>query len=115
MSGLNRRRLLGSAAALLAAPAIVRAAEVKELNFFYPVTVSAPMATIIDGYCKQYAEETGIVVRAAYAGTYPDALSKSLTAIRGGTGPQFSILLTSDIHTLRALDLIVSLQEIGLD
>lgn len=115
MSGLNRRRLLGSAAALLAAPAIVHAAEVKELNFFYPVTVSAPMATIIDGYCKQYAEETGIVVRAAYAGTYPDALSKSLTAIRGGNGPQFSILLTSDIHTLRALDLIVPLQDIGLD
>ena len=115
MPEIRRRTLIGSTAALLAAPAIVRAAEVKELSFFYPVTVSAPMATIIEGYCRQYAKETGVTVKAAYAGTYPDALSKAVTAIRGGGGPQFSVMLTSDIHTLQALDLIVPLEEIGLD
>ncbi|MGH7191529.1 MAG: ABC transporter substrate-binding protein, partial [Acetobacteraceae bacterium] len=113
MPGIRRRTLLASGAAMLATPAIARAAEVKELSFFYPVTVSAPMASIIEGYCRQYAKETGVTVKAAYAGTYPDALSKAVTAIRGGGGPQFSVMLTSDIHTLQALDLIVPLEEIG--
>ncbi len=115
MPGIRRRTLLASGAAMLTTPAIARAAEVKELSFFYPVTVSAPMASIIEGYCRQYAKETGVTVKAAYAGTYPDALSKAVTAIRGGGGPQFSVMLTSDIHTLQALDLIVPLEEIGLD
>ncbi len=118
MNRITRRSVLaGTAGSIgaLAAPGIVRAATVKELTFFYPVTVSAPMAQIIDGYCQQYAKESGVTVKASYAGTYPDALSKAITAIRGGNGPQFSVLLTSDIHTVQALDLVVPLEDIGLD
>jgi sn-glycerol 3-phosphate transport system substrate-binding protein len=115
MPAMSRRSLLTASAGLLAAPAIVRAAEVKELSFFYPVTVSAPMANIIEGYCKQYAKETGVTIKATYAGTYVDTLTKAITAIRGGNGPQFSVALTADIHTLQALDMIVPLEEIGLD
>ncbi len=116
MPQLSRRSLLaGTAAGLLGAPAIVRADAVKELSFFYPVTVSAPMASIIAEYCAQYEKETGVAVRATYAGTYVDTLTKAVTAIRGGNGPQFSVMLTADIHTLQALDIIVPLEEIGLD
>ncbi|HTU53598.1 MAG TPA: ABC transporter substrate-binding protein [Acetobacteraceae bacterium] len=118
MPAIRRRSLLAGtagAAGLLAAPAILRAQEVKELSFFYPVTVSAPMASIIEEYCAQYAKETGVTVRATYAGTYVDTLSKAVTAIRGGNGPQFSVMLTAAIHTLQALDVIVPLEDIGLD
>ncbi len=118
MPAIRRRSLLAGTAGtagLLAAPAILRAQEVKELNFFYPVTVSAPMASIIAEYCAQYTKETGVAVSATYAGTYPDTLTKAVTAIRGGNGPQFSVMLTADIHTLQALDVIVPLEDIGLD
>ncbi|HUC19360.1 MAG TPA: ABC transporter substrate-binding protein [Acetobacteraceae bacterium] len=118
MLDISRRFLLAGAAGaggLLAAPAILRAEEVKELNFFYPVTVSAPLASIIAEYCAQYAKETGVAMKATYAGTYPETLTKAVTAIRGGNGPQFSVMLTADIHTLQALDVIVPLEEIGLD
>ena len=118
MPAVSRRTVLaGSAgmAGMLAAPAIVRAQQVKELSFFYPVTVSAPMAAIIAGYCEQYAKETGVTVKPTYAGNYQDTLTKAVTAIRGGNGPQFSIMLTADIHTLQALDVIVPLDEVGLD
>ncbi len=70
MTAITRRRLIAGASGALALPAIVRAAPASELSFFYPVTVSAPMAEIIDGYCRQYAKETGVEVKAVYAGTY---------------------------------------------
>ena len=118
MPAVSRRTVLAGSAGVagtLAAPAILRAQQVKELSFFYPVTVSAPMAAIIDEYCTQYAKETGVTVKPTYAGNYQDTLTKAVTAIRGGNGPQFSIMLTADIHTLQALDVIVPLDEVGLD
>jgi len=111
---IRRRHLLASAG-VLAAPAIVRAATVRKLTFYYPVAVGGPLAAIIDGYCAAYQKETGVTVEAVYAGAYSETLIKTTTAIKGGNGPQFAVLLAAEMHSLQDQDILVSLDEIGLD
>ena len=47
--------------------------------------------------------------------TYSETLIKALAAIRAGTGPQFAVLLAAEMHSLQDQDILVSLDEIGLD
>jgi sn-glycerol 3-phosphate transport system substrate-binding protein len=112
---IRRRALLTATAGVLASPAILRAQNAQKLTFYYPVAVGGPIAAIIDGYCKGFQQETGIAVEPVYAGDYSQALIKALTAIKAGTGPQFSVLWASEIHSLVDQDILVSLDEIGLD
>ena len=112
---LQRRALLATAAGVLAAPAILSAQTVQELTFYYPVAVGGPIAAIIDGYCKGFQQETGIAVKPVYAGDYSQTLIKALTAIKSGAGPQFSVLWASEIHSLIDQDILVALDDIGLD
>jgi len=113
---IRRRTLMAAAAAVpLAAPAVVRAQTVKALTFYYPIAVGGPIQAIIDGYCQDFAKETGIVVTPVYAGNYGETLTKAVTAIRAGSGPHFAVLLAAEMHSLQDMDILVSLDEIGLD
>ena len=112
---IRRRTLLAASAGVLAAPAILRAQGVQKLTFYYPIAVGGPLQAIIDGYCKAFQQETGIAVEAVYAGDYSETLIKALAAIRAGTGPQFAVLLAAEMHSLQDQDILVSLDEIGLD
>jgi sn-glycerol 3-phosphate transport system substrate-binding protein len=110
---IRRRHLLASAA--LAAPFVARAQGAKTLTFYYPVAVGGPLAAIVDGFCAAYQKETGVTVEAVYAGDYSQTLIKTTTAIRGGGGPHFAVLLAAEMHSLQDQDILVSLDEIGLD
>ena len=112
---IRRRSLLAATAGTLAMPAVLRAQTVQKLTFYYPVAVGGPIAAIIDSYCKAFQQETGITVEPVYAGDYSQALIKALTAIKAGSGPQFSVLWASEIHSLVDQDILVPLDEIGLD
>src|SRR5665213_890849 len=112
---IRRRNLLAATAGVLAAPAILRAQTVQKLTFYYPVAVGGPLAAIVDGYCSAYQKETGVAVEAVYAGDYSQTLIKTTTAIKGGEGPHFAVLLAAEMHSLQDLDILVSLDEIGLD
>ena len=116
---IRRRHLLaasaGLAAGALAAPAVLRAQEVKALTFYYPIAVGGPIAAIFDGYCKDFQKESGIEVTPVYTGDYSQALIKALTAIKGGAGPQMAVLLAAEMHSLQDAEILVSLDEIGLD
>ncbi len=112
---LYRRTLLTASASLLAAPAILHAQTVQKLTFYYPVAVGGPLAAIMDGYCKAYQQETGVAVEAVYAGDYSQTMIKAVTAIRGGTDPQFAALLAAEMHSLQDQDILVSIDDIGLD
>src|SRR5215469_4004179 len=112
---LRRRTLLAASAATLAAPAVLRAQTVSKLTFYYPVAVGGPIAAIFDGYCKDFQKESGVAVEAVYTGDYSQALVKALTAIKGGSGPQMAVLLAAEMHSLQDQDILVSLDEIGLD
>src|SRR6202795_2535616 len=116
---IRRRRLLAGSAGLfagaLASPALLRAQEVKALTFYYPIAVGGPLQAIMDGYCADFAKATGITVTPVYAGDYSQTLIKATTAIRGGAGPHFAVLLAAEMHSLQDQDILVSLDEIGLD
>jgi sn-glycerol 3-phosphate transport system substrate-binding protein len=112
---IHRRTLLAAGTGMLAAPAILRAQTVEKLTFYYPVAVGGPLAAIIDGYCKAYQQETGVTVEAVYAGDYSQTLIKTTTAIKGGSGPHFAVLLAAEMHSLQDQEILVPLDEIGLD
>ena len=112
---IQRRTLLAATAATLAAPAIVRAQTVKELSFYYPIAVGGPIPAVIDGYCQEFQKQSGIAVKPVYAGDYSNTLIKAVTAIKGGSGPQLAVLLAAEMHSLQDQEILVSLDEIGLD
>jgi sn-glycerol 3-phosphate transport system substrate-binding protein len=115
---MRRRTLLAGAAGtatVLAAPAILRAQTVQALTFYYPIAVGGPIQALIDGYCADYKKETGVTVTPVYAGNYGETLTKAQTAIRAGSGPHFAVLLAAEMHSLQDADILVSLDEIGLD
>jgi sn-glycerol 3-phosphate transport system substrate-binding protein len=113
--GSVTRRGLLAGASLLACPGVTRAQTVEKLTFYYPIAVGGPIPAIIDGYCQAYKSETGVEISPVYAGDYGETLTKAVTAIRGGAGPQFAVLLAAEIHSLQQLDILVALDEIGLD
>jgi sn-glycerol 3-phosphate transport system substrate-binding protein len=112
---IRRRHLLAAGTAMLAAPAVLRAQTVQNLTLYYPVAVGGPLAAIMDGYCKAYQQETGVAIEAVYSGDYSQTLMKATTAIKAGTGPQFAVLLAAEMHSLQDQEILVSLDEIGLD
>jgi sn-glycerol 3-phosphate transport system substrate-binding protein len=112
---IRRRHLLAATASALAAPAVLRAQSVQKLTFYYPVAVGGPLTAIVDGFCSAYQKETGVAVEAVYAGDYSQTLIKTTTAIKAGEGPHFAVLLAAEMHSLQDLDILVSLDEIGLD
>ena len=111
---IRRRTLLSASAAALAAPAVARAQSMK-LSFYYPIAVGGPIPAIIDGYCKEFQAKTGIEVTPVYAGNYGETMVKAVTAIRGGSGPQLAVLLAAEMHSLQDQDILISLDDIGLD
>jgi sn-glycerol 3-phosphate transport system substrate-binding protein len=112
---IHRRTFLAAAAGALATPAILRAQGVQKLTFYYPIAVGGPLQAIMDGYCKAFQQETGIAVEPVYAGDYSQTLIKALAAIKAGTGPQFAVLLAAEMHSLQDQDILVSIDDIGLD
>lgn len=112
---ISRRSLLAATAGVLAMPAVVRAQTVQKLTFYYPIAVGGPLQAIMDGYCKDFQKQTGIAVEPVYSGDYSQTLIKALAAIKAGTGPQFAVLLAAEMHSLQDQDILVSLDDIGLD
>jgi len=70
---------------------------------------------VIDGYCKDFQKESGIEVTPVYAGNYGETLTKAVTAIKAGQGPQMAILLAAEMHSLQDMDILASLDDMGLD
>jgi len=108
----TRRGLMAAGSVLLAAPALAQSQQVRELTFYYPIAIGGPVPRIIDGYCEAFQRESGIRVNPVYAGTYGETLTKAVTAIRGGTGPHFSVLLAAELHSLRDMDILTQIEEI---
>ena len=113
---ISRRHVIAAAATgALAVPAISRAQTVQKLTFYFPVAVGGPLTSIVDGLCAAYQKEAGVTVEAVYAGDYSQTLIKTMAAIKGGGGPHFAVLLAAEMHSLQDQDILVSLDEIGLD
>lgn len=110
----TRRTLLGTAAATLAAPAVVSAQGVTEIEFYFPVAVGGPITKIIDGYCADFMKENAdIKVKPIYAGSYVDTLTKAVTATKAGQGPQMALVLSVDAYSLIDDEMIVPFDTIA--
>lgn len=94
------------AAALLASTATTALAV--DLQFFFPVAVGGKAADTIQALTDEYvAAHPDVTIDAVYAGSYQDTITKTLTAVRGGTPPQLSVILSVDMFTLIEEDAII--------
>lgn len=112
---ITRRAALAGAAAALAAPAIVRAANAPlEIQFFFPIAASGPITHIIDGYARDFGKlHPDISVKPVYAGNYDDTIAKAITAFKGGHAPPLAMLGAIQVYTLIDLDAIVPFDELA--
>ncbi len=114
---ISRRTVLTASASIIGSSAVLRgthAQTVRKLTFYYPMTV-AGLKAIVERYCKEFQQETGIEVEPVYAGNYSQTLIKAMAAIRAGIGVHFAVFLAAEMHSLRDQDILVSLDDIGLD
>ncbi|TLP44987.1 ABC transporter substrate-binding protein [Cohaesibacter sp. CAU 1516] len=78
-----------------------------DLEFYFPVAVGGKAADTIESLTADYVKANpDVKIDAIYAGGYNDALSKAMTAARGGNPPQLSVLLSAEMFTLIDEDLI---------
>ncbi len=106
-------RTLALAVVLAAVTGLVPPAGAQtKLQFYYPVGVSGPLARIIDGYVKEFnASHPSIQVDSVFAGSYTEAYSKTLAAIKGGTPPDVAIMLSQNLNDILSQDIVVPLDE----
>ncbi len=101
--------LLALAVALPFLPARPAGAAV-ELKFYYPVSVSGPLAKVMDGMVADfYRIRPGIHVTPVFAGGYDEAMAKTQTAVLGGNPPDVAVLLSTDLFTLLDMNAIIPL------
>ena len=93
------------AAALLSATSLPALAV--DLEFYFPVAVGGKAADTIEALTNEYVKANpDVKIEAIYAGGYNDAMSKAMTAARGGNAPQISVLLSTEMFTLIDEELI---------
>jgi sn-glycerol 3-phosphate transport system substrate-binding protein len=83
-----------------------------ELKFFYPVSVSGPLAKVMDGLVGDFNRaHPGISVTPVFAGGYDEAMAKTQTAVLGGSPPDVAVLLSTDLFTLLDMNAIIPVDE----
>ena len=101
--------VLALAALLLLAPPGPAGAALG-LKFYFPVSVSGPLAKVMDGMVADFNRlQPGIHVEPVFAGGYFETMAKTQTAVQGGTPPDVAVLLSTDLFTLLDMDAIIPL------
>src|SRR5579883_2302086 len=86
------------------------AGAVVDLKFYYPVGVSGPLAKVMDEMVADFNRiHPGIHVTPVFAGGYYETMTKTQTAVLGGTPPDVAVLLSTDLFTLLDLHAIIPL------
>ena len=112
---MDRRELLGGAAATLVAGGLPGAARAQtgELSFFYPIAVGGPITKLIDAAAADFEKANpGAKLKPIYAGSYQETIVKALTAHKSGTPPALSVLLSTDMFTLIDEDAIIPFDDL---
>jgi sn-glycerol 3-phosphate transport system substrate-binding protein len=89
-------------------------AEPVEISFYYPVAIGGPVTKIVDDLITRFeGQHPDIKVKPIYSGTYPETLSKSLTAFKSGQAPEVAVILSTDMFTLIDEDAIVPYEDLA--
>jgi sn-glycerol 3-phosphate transport system substrate-binding protein len=85
-----------------------------ELNMYYPVAVGGPITKVIDDMIAEFEKaNSGIKVKAVYAGNYDDTRVKALAAVKANQPVQLSVLFSIDLFELMDQDAIVPFDEVA--
>ncbi|MDX2511645.1 MAG: ABC transporter substrate-binding protein [Desulfobacterales bacterium] len=88
-------------------------ASATELTMFYPVAVGGPLTKLVDKLVQDFeTENSDITVKAIYSGNYSDTMTKAMTALKGGTPPDLSVILSTEIFTLIDNDAILAFDDL---
>ncbi|MCP4023578.1 MAG: ABC transporter substrate-binding protein [Desulfobacteraceae bacterium] len=84
-----------------------------ELTMFYPVAVGGPLTKIVDKLVTDFEKENSdIKIKAIYSGNYTDTMTKAMTALKGGTPPHLSVILSTEIFTLIDNDAVIAFDDL---
>lgn len=83
-----------------------------ELTFFYPVGVGGPLAKLIEDQTQEFMKEyPNIKLNPVFSGNSAETMTKTITAIQGGTPPDFAILPNSELYTFLSMNAIAPLDD----
>ena len=82
------------------------------LNFYYPVGVAGPLASVVDGMVDEFNEEhENITVQPVYSGDYDDTMQRVQTGVMGGNPPDIAVVEISEAHSLLQMEATIPLTE----
>lgn len=109
---LNLVRIL----VLLSCCGVAASARATDLELYFPVAVNGSIATALQTLIDQFEHEyPDIHVTPVYAGTYQEALAKTLLAQKNGKPPALAVLFAADVYTLIDAHAIVPFDEVMRD
>ena len=92
----------------------MQALKAVDLEFYFPVAVGGKAAETIEALTNEYvAANDDVNIKAVYAGSYQETVTKALTAARGGKPPQLSVILSVDMFTLIDEDIIIPFDDLA--
>lgn len=90
-----------------------KAGEKVELTFFYPIGVGGALATLIENLCTEFTRENpDIVLNPVFAGNSSETMTKTISALQGGTPPDFAILPNPELYSLLSMDAVIPLDDL---
>lgn len=85
-----------------------------EISFYYPVAIGGPVTKIMEDLISRFEDQNPeIKVKPIYSGTYPETLSKSLTAFKSGQAPEIAVMLSTDMYTLIEEEAIIPFEDLA--
>lgn len=83
-----------------------------ELTFFYPIGVGGALATLIENLATEFTKENpNIVLNPVFAGNSTETMTKTVSALQGGTPPDFAILPNPELYSLLDMDAVIPLDD----
>jgi len=84
-----------------------------ELTMYYPIAVGGPLQDVMDGLVAGFeAEHPHIDVEAVYSGNYDETMVQTQSAIDAGDPPATTVLLSTELFSLAADELIVPFDDV---
>ncbi|MCC3144617.1 ABC transporter substrate-binding protein [Halanaerobium sp. Z-7514] len=82
------------------------------LNFYYPVGVAGPLASVVDEMVNEFNEtHPNITVQPVYSGDYDDTMQRVQTGVMGGNPPDIAVVEISEAHSLLQMNATIPLTE----